>query len=35
MSLYSAGGTQTPGPRTLQVWGVEGALFSLLNRPKQ
>ncbi len=36
MGLYCAGGSRMPGgKRSLQVWGVEGPLFSLLNRPRE
>lgn len=35
-NLISAGGPvlKTDGPRKLQVWGIEGMLYSLANRPK-
>lgn len=36
MSLLCAGGLSAPGgKRQLQVWGIEGRLYALLNRPSR
>jgi WD40 repeat protein len=35
-NLITAGGSRVPGgKRSLKIWGVEGSLFTLVNRPKQ